>query len=63
MDEAKKRRGFAAMDPERRREIAQRGGRNVPPGRRSFAVDRELAMRAGQRGGSVSSSNRDKERH
>ncbi len=60
MDEAKKRRGFAAMDPERRREIAQRGGRNVPPERRSFAVDRELAMRAGARGGSVSSSKNEK---
>ena len=60
MDDAKKRRGFAAMDPERRREIARRGGQNVPAERRSFAIDRDLAMRAGQRGGSVSSNNRSK---
>ena len=60
MEDQKRPRGFAAMDKERRREIAQRGGRNVPPERRSFAIDRDLAMRAGQRGGSVSSSNRQK---
>ena len=61
MDSDKRPRGFAAMDKERHREIAQRGGRNVPPERRSFAVDRDLAMRAGQRGGSVSSSQRAKD--
>ena len=58
MSDEKRLRGFAAMDKERRREIAQRGGRNVPPERRSFARDRDLAMRAGQRGGSASSSAR-----
>lgn len=42
MDEQKQLRGFAAMDKERRREIAQRGGRNVPPERRSFALDSTL---------------------
>ena len=61
MDSEKRPRGFAAMDKARHREIAQRGGKNVPPERRSFAVDRELAMRAGQRGGSVSSSQRRKD--
>ena len=60
MDGEKRPRGFAAMDKMRHREIAQRGGRNVPPERRSFAVDRDLAMRAGQRGGSVSSNQRAK---
>ncbi|MGH6993698.1 MAG: KGG domain-containing protein, partial [Caulobacteraceae bacterium] len=29
------RRGFAAMDPERRREIASRGGASVPSEKRS----------------------------
>ena len=29
------RRGFAAMDPERRREIARRGGASVPRDRKS----------------------------
>ena len=37
------RRGFAAMDPERRREIARKGGASVPSEKRSFAKDRDLA--------------------
>lgn len=61
MDQEIRLRGFAAMDKDRRREIAQRGGRNVPAERRSFARDRDLAMRAGQRGGSVSSDKRQKD--
>ena len=48
------RRGFAAMDPERRREIARRGGASVPSEKRSFAQDRGLAASAGRKGGSVS---------
>jgi general stress protein YciG len=45
------RRGFAAMDPERRREIARRGGASVPSEKRSFAQDRDLAANAGRMGG------------
>ena len=48
------RRGFAAMDPERRREIARRGGAAVPSDKRSFAQDRNLAADAGRKGGSTS---------
>jgi len=48
------RRGFAAMDPERRREIARRGGASVPREKRSFAQDRDLAANAGRKGGSAS---------
>jgi general stress protein YciG len=48
------RRGFAAMDPERRREIASRGGASVPSDKRSFAQDRTLAADAGRKGGSAS---------
>jgi len=48
------RRGFAAMDPERRREIARRGGASVPSDKRSFAQDRTLAADAGRKGGSAS---------
>ena len=48
------RRGFAAMDPERRREIARRGGASVPSEKRSFAQDRDLAATAGRKGGSAS---------
>ena len=49
-----KRRGFAAMSPERRKEIASRGGRNVPPEKRQFFVNRELALHAGRKGGESS---------
>ena len=48
------RRGFAAMDPERRREIAKRGGASVPGEKRSFAQNRDLAANAGRKGGAAS---------
>ena len=48
------RRGFAAMDPERRREIARRGGASVPSEKRSFTQNRNLAADAGRKGGSTS---------
>ncbi len=48
------RRGFAAMDPERLREIASRGGASVPSDKRSFAQNRTLAADAGRKGGSAS---------
>lgn len=47
----KQRRGFACMSPERRREIAARGGASVAAANRSFAKDRDLAARAGADGG------------
>lgn len=48
------RRGFAAMNPERRREIARKGGASVPSEKRSFAKDRDLAATAGRKGGEAS---------
>lgn len=46
-------RGFAAMDPEKQREIASKGGRSQGrqnnPG--NFANDREKARTAGRKGG------------
>lgn len=48
------RRGFAAMDPDRRREIARKGGASVPGEKRSFTRDRDLAANAGRKGGSSS---------
>jgi general stress protein YciG len=42
------------MDPERRREIARRGGASVPSEKRSFAQDRDLAATAGRKGGAAS---------
>lgn len=47
-------RGFAAMTPERRREIARKGGASVPSEKRSFAKDRDLAASAGRKGGEAS---------
>ena len=44
-------RGFASMDPEKQREIARKGGANVPNDKRSFAQDRALAAEAGRKGG------------
>lgn len=44
-------RGFAAMDADRRREIARKGGKSVPDEKRSFAQDRALAAAAGRKGG------------
>lgn len=46
-------RGFASMDPDRRREIAAKGGASVPAGKRSFSKDRDLAANAGRAGGSA----------
>ena len=48
----KHKRGFASMSPERRREIARLGGKAVPPEKRSFSKDRQLATCAGSIGGS-----------
>ncbi len=48
------KRGFAAMDAERRREIARKGGASVPDEKRSFSQDRDLAAAAGRKGGEAS---------
>lgn len=44
-------RGFAAMDSERQRAIARKGGESVPKEKRSFARNPELAIAAGRKGG------------
>jgi general stress protein YciG len=49
--EQRKPRGFAAMDREKQRAIARKGGESVPADKRSFAQDRDLARAAGQKGG------------
>ena len=49
----KSRRGFASMSPEKRREIARKGGASVAPENRSYSRDRELAASAGRKGGEV----------
>ncbi len=50
----KSRRGFAAMSPEKRREIARKGGASLPAERRSFSRNPQLAVEAGRKGGSRS---------
>ncbi len=52
------KRGFASIDPEKRREIASKGGKSVPAEKRSFAQNRDLASEAGRKGGQISRSNR-----
>ena len=47
-------RGFASLSPERRVEIARKGGASVPSEKRSFSTNSELARAAGRKGGSVS---------
>jgi uncharacterized protein len=47
----KSRRGFASMDPEKRRQIASMGGKSVPAEKRSFSADPALASKAGRIGG------------
>jgi general stress protein YciG len=47
----KKPRGFAAMDPEKRRQIARMGGKAVAPEKRYYS-DRANASAAGVKGGS-----------
>ncbi|WP_035714831.1 general stress protein [Azorhizobium doebereinerae] len=44
-------RGFAAMDAEKQRAIARKGGESVPAEKRSFSQNRELASAAGRKGG------------
>jgi len=47
----KQRRGFAAMAPEKRREIARKGGASVLAANRSFSKNPGLAEAAGRKGG------------
>lgn len=44
-------RGFAVMSPQKRREIAAKGGKSVPGEKRSFTQNPELASNAGRKGG------------
>jgi uncharacterized protein len=51
IEKKKSSRGFAAMDPEKQRAIARKGGQSVPDGKRSLSQNPELAARAGRKGG------------
>lgn len=58
-EKPKSRRGFASMTPEKQREIAKMGGHARRPETRSFAMDRDLAARAGTLGGQASRRTKD----
>lgn len=51
-------RGFAAMDPERQREVSRAGGRAAHEGGRAHRFSVEEARAAGRKGGSVVSRDR-----
>jgi general stress protein YciG len=53
MDDTKPKsnKGFASMTPERRKELASKGGRAVKAENRSFSRDKNLAREAGKKGG------------
>ena len=51
MAQARSKRGFAAMDRQKQREIASKGGQSVAPQSRSFSQNRALAAQAGRKGG------------
>jgi uncharacterized protein len=47
----RRRRGFAAMDPAKQKEIASKGGRAAHEKGRGHQWDREAAREAGRKGG------------
>jgi general stress protein YciG len=50
-EKPKSKRGFAAMSPERQREIASMGGKAVPNASRAYSRDPALAAKSGRKGG------------
>ena len=50
----KRLRGFAAMSPSLRKEIAAKGGASVPAAKRTFSTHKGLAISAGRKGGETS---------
>jgi len=53
----RKPRGFAGMDPEKRRQIASLGGKGVSNDRRYYATNLEAAREAGRKGAAVKQAN------
>ena len=51
-------RGFASMDPERRRQLAQRGGRRAHELKRAHTFDKAEAAEAGKKGGLITGAQR-----
>ena len=61
-ERAKSRRGFAAMSPERQRQIASQGGRAAHEQGVAHEWSREEARQAGKKGGQASGQKRNGER-
>lgn len=60
MDEVKKsRRGFAAMTPEKRREIASKGGKSAHTAGTAHEFTAAEAIEAGKKGGATIAQNRE----
>lgn len=57
-DRVKSRRGFAAMSPERQREIASQGGRAAHQQGVAHEWNKDEAKAAGRKGGQASGSRR-----
>ena len=53
----KKPRGFAAMDPDRQREFAKRGGLSVSNEKRYYSTNVEAAREAGRKGAAAKQAN------
>lgn len=60
MTETKQRRGFAAMSPEKRRELSARGGRAVQAAGKGRQWTSETAASAGRKGGLAAGARRAK---
>ena len=56
----KQRRGFAAMDPDKQREIAQKGGKASHERGTGHEWNHETAREAGRKGGQASRGGRGK---
>ncbi len=56
--EERPRRGFAAMDPEKQKELAARGGRAAHESGSAHRFSSEEARAAGHKGGRVTAQNR-----
>jgi general stress protein YciG len=58
MEESRKNRGFASMDPEKQREIARKGGRAAHQKGTAHEFTSDEAREAGRKGGEVVSRDR-----
>lgn len=58
----KSKRGFAAMSPEKQRELSRAGGKAVQASGKGYKWSSEEAQAAGRKGGKVSSRRKKEER-